>query len=83
MNHNLLKLCGLIIDLQGPFCSYLGPVGLAPSVKCRLCGAEVESPEHLMYECTKFTHLEIDHSSLESLEFKARQIVQEIYKLDS
>ena len=62
--------------------SFLGPVGLAPSEKCRFCGAELESPEHLMYECTKFNHLLVDHSNLESLATKARHIVLEIYKLE-
>ena len=68
---------------QGPFRSYLGKVGLAPSLECRFCGADLESPEHLVYSCKNFEHLQIDHLDLDALCAKVKLIVIEIYKLPS
>ena len=67
---------------QGQFRSYLGAVNLAPSFECRFRGAELESPAHLMYDCRNFEHLDADHSDLNSLSLKARQVCIEIYKLE-
>ena len=66
---------------QGPFESYLAAMKKSPTALCRFCEAELESPAHLMYECSGFSH--IPDSCLETLTSKIRHIVVSIYKLQS
>ena len=48
---------------------------------CRFCNSDVESPEHLLFECGRF--LDLLNDSVEELEVKSKFIVTEIYKLES
>ena len=71
------KLCLVIFGLN----EITRKVGLAQSIGCRFSCADLESPEHLAYECTKFNQPTIDNLNLEALTSKIRKkIVIEIYR---